>query len=79
MLLSCHNFTNKSVDSLFGRNHGELLLIKSVHVNGSILDVHFAGVEVGHAAVCVFHEVFVVAVGEVVSGVGSSGLLADQS
>ena len=35
---------NKSVDSFLGRNHGELLLVESVHVDRSILNIHLASV-----------------------------------
>lgn len=42
----------------------------------SVLDLDLARFEVGDGRVGVLHEVFVVAVGEVVSRVGASGLLA---
>ena len=63
---------NKSIYSLFGRNHRELLLVKGVHVDRSILDIHLASVEVGHATVGVDHEILVVTIGVVVSGMGAS-------
>lgn len=42
----------------------------------SVLELDLARFEVGDGRVGVLHEVFVVAVGEVVSRVGASGLLA---
>lgn len=42
----------------------------------AVLELHFAGFEVGDGRVGVLHEVFVVAVGEVVSSMCASRLLS---
>lgn len=65
-----------SIDSLLGGHGGELLLVQGVGPHRSVLQLDFAALEVGHQRVGVLHEVFVVAVGEVVSGVSTPGLLA---
>lgn len=64
-----------SIDSLEGRDSGELLLVERLADDLSIADVHLAIVDIGDRRQGVLHPLLVVSLGEVVAGVGSSGLL----
>ena len=70
---------NTSVHSLFGRNHGEVLLVKGVHIDISILNFDLAAIQIRHATVGVLHVLFVVTVRIVVSGMSSSRFFSNQS
>jgi hypothetical protein len=76
-LYSNLDFSNSiflSINSLLWWHSGKFLLVESIQMYLTVLKLNLAGFEIRNGGIGVLHECLVVSIGEIISGMSSTGL-----